>query len=509
MAGFRLTTKVQVSGWRFLLRRVEHAIVRRDTRMYDDPLQFYSRAVSAGIIIAVLICLGAALLAYFKPLGKRGEDSLLVDRTTNQLYVVLPGTGELRPVYNLTSARLILGNSNNPSAVKSDELNRMSKGQPVGIPGAPYATPLGAPASTWTLCDTVTKPDSVAPSVETSVLVMPPAIDASVGPIRPSQGVLVSYQDRNWLVTQDGRHSIDLANRAVTSAVGIPVTARPTPISEGLFNALPNVGPWQLPEIPAAGAPNTVGLPPNLVIGSVFKTITDSTEQQYVVLPDGVAKVNGTTAAALRASNSFGLISPPSVEASDVAKIPEQVFVSPLPDQPMEIRLRHDAPTLCWSWQREPGDQSPRQTVFSGRHLPIPATKMNAGIRQITGAATVYIDGGQFIRLQSPDPRYGEALYYIDPQGIRYGLPNQDTANVLGLTSPQTAPWQVVSLLVDGPVLSKQAALLEHDTLPADPDPRKIAEGAAGQPEAAPDGATTPPGAATPLPMPAPGAPLR
>ena len=96
MAGFRLTTKVQVSGWRFLLRRVEHAIVRRDTRMFDDPLQFYSRAVSLGIVIAVLVCLGAALLAYFKPLGKRGGDSLLVDRSTNQLYVVMPGNGLLQ-----------------------------------------------------------------------------------------------------------------------------------------------------------------------------------------------------------------------------------------------------------------------------------------------------------------------------------------------------------------------------------------------------------------------------
>ena len=28
-------------------------------------------------------------------------------------------------------------------------------------------------------------------------------------------------------------------------------------------------------------------------------------------------------------------------------------------------------------------------------------------------------------------------------------------------------------LLVDGPVLSKDAALLEHDTLPADPSPRE------------------------------------
>ena len=60
MADFRLTTKVQVSGWRFLLRRVEHAIVRTDTRMFDDPLQFYSRSVSAGIVVAVIIAVGAA-----------------------------------------------------------------------------------------------------------------------------------------------------------------------------------------------------------------------------------------------------------------------------------------------------------------------------------------------------------------------------------------------------------------------------------------------------------------
>ncbi len=251
MAGFRLTTKVQVSGWRFLLRRVEHAIVRRDTRMFDDPLQFYSRAVAVGIVVAVLICLGAALLAYFKPLGKRGGDSLLVDRTTNQLYVVMPGMGQLRPVYNLTSARLVLGNPGTPSAVKSDELNRMSKGQPIGIPGAPYATPVSTVAeSTWTLCDTVTKPESVAPTVETSVIVLPLVTDGSVGPMRPDQGLLVSFKGKDWLVTENGRHAIDLSDRAVTSAVGIPVTAKSTPISEGLFNALPNAGPWQLPQSP-------------------------------------------------------------------------------------------------------------------------------------------------------------------------------------------------------------------------------------------------------------------
>lgn len=480
MAGFRLTTKVQVSGWRFLLRRVEHAIVRRDTRMFDDPLQFYSRAVSAGIIIAVVICLGAVLLAYFKPLGKRGGDTLLVDRATNQLYIVLPDSGQLRPVYNLTSARLILGDGRTPVSVKSEELDKMPKGQPVGIPGAPYATPVSpSPDSQWTLCDTVVKPDSVAPTVESSVLVTPLATDLSVSGMLPEQGMLVSFKDQNWLVTATGRHLIDMADRAISSAVGIPVTARATPISEGLFNALPNAGPWRLPDIPALGTPNSVGLPPELVVGSVFMTVTDSDEQHYVVLPTGVAKVNNTTAAALRATNSFGLVEPPPMESSAVARIPEQVYNSPLPDAPMNMLLRQEIPTLCWSWQRVAGDQAPKMTIIAGRRLPLPASALATGIDQITGDATVYIDGGQYIRLQSPDPRYGESLYYIDPQGVRYGLPDEQTAAKLGLSAPRTAPWQVVSLLVDGPVLSQQAALVEHDTLPSNPNPRRVGGDAA------------------------------
>lgn len=474
MAGFRLTTKVQVSGWRFLLRRVEHAIVRRDTRMFDDPLQFYSRAVGTGIAIAVLVCLGAVALAYFKPLGKQGADTLLVDRATNQLYVQLPGSQQLRPVYNLTSARLALGSSAEPVVVKSEELNKYPKGQPIGIPGAPYATPLGTPASQWSLCDTVTNPESVAPEIESSILIRSLVTGAGVGPLRPDQGMLVSFKGNNWLVTDTGRHTIDLADRAVSSAVGIPVTAKATAITEGLFNALPNMGPWQLPQIAAAGAPNTLGLPPKLVIGSVFQTATSSEPQRYVVLVDGVARVNATTAAALRATNSYGLLEPPVVEASVVSAIPEQVYGSPLPDKPLEVLLRQDSPVLCWSWQREPGDQSPKISVIAGRRLPLPSSAIGTGVKQIEGTSTVYIEGGQFIRLQSPDPRVGESMYYIDPQGVRYGVANEDAAKNLQLFGPVNAPWPVISLLVEGPVLSKDAALLEHDTLPSDPQPRKV-----------------------------------
>ena len=113
--GFRLTAKVQVSGSQFLLRRLEDAIVRRDTRMFDDPIQFYRRAVAAGVAAAVLIAVGALLLAYIRPQGKVGTSTLLADRSTNQLYVLL--SGKLHPVYNLTSARLVLGNPASPAVV--------------------------------------------------------------------------------------------------------------------------------------------------------------------------------------------------------------------------------------------------------------------------------------------------------------------------------------------------------------------------------------------------------
>lgn len=239
--GLRLTTKVQVSGWRFLLRRLEHAIVRRDTRMFDDPLQFYSRSIALGIVVAVLILAGAALLAYFKPQGKLGGTSLFTDRATNQLYVLL--SGQLHPVYNLTSARLVLGNPANPATVKSSELSKLPMGQTVGIPGAPYATPVSAGStSIWTLCDTVARADSTSPVVQTAVIAMPLEIDASIDPLQSHEAVLVSYQGETWIVTTKGRHAIDLTDRALTSSMGIPVTARPTPISEGMFNALPGYG---------------------------------------------------------------------------------------------------------------------------------------------------------------------------------------------------------------------------------------------------------------------------
>lgn len=42
------TTRWQVNGYRFLVRRMEHALVRRDVRMLHDPMRSQSRALAVG-----------------------------------------------------------------------------------------------------------------------------------------------------------------------------------------------------------------------------------------------------------------------------------------------------------------------------------------------------------------------------------------------------------------------------------------------------------------------------
>lgn len=473
--GFRLTTKVQVSGWRFLLRRLEHALVRRDTRMFDDPLQFYGRSAMAGVVIAALITVGAGALALFKPQGKLGGGDLFADGTSYQVYLNL--SGRLHPVFNLTSARLVLGSPADPSVVKSSELQKLPKGQPIGIPGAPYSTPVSGNSSNWALCDTVIKPDRSNPTVQESILSLPLALDSSVDPLSGDEALLATYGGQEFLLTLAGRHTIDRSNRALTAAVGIPPDATPIPISAGVYNALPDAGAWQLPTIPNAGDPNTLGLPPEFVIGSVFSSQLTDGQQFYVVLPGGVAAVNNTTAAALRATNSFGLVTPPSLEPSVVVPLPDVAYPSPLPDAPIKVVNRQDEPVLCWTWRRTPGEQGPKTAVVTGPSLPLRPDAATSGISQIQGTATVYIDGGKYVQVASPDPRFGEALYYVDAQGVRYGIPDEKTAASLGLSAPQLAPWEALRLLVEGPVLSQEAALLEHDTVTTEASPRKVSAG--------------------------------
>ena len=478
----RLTTKVQVSGWRFLLRRLEHAIVRRNTAMWDDPGRFYSRAVFAGIIVSVVICLAAALLAWLKPQGAVQGNELLADTTTGELFVLDHTTNTLRPVYNLTSARLIAGQPDNPRRVKTSELNRYRRNQTAGIPGAPFSTPVNQTSTGyWTVCDTVNRPETTRPAVDVSVIADEPALSPDIDELAEGQSALVTFRDTTYLVDRAGRHAIDLTNTAITAAIDLPPSAVTSiPMSEALYNALPAADPIALPFIQSAGEPNRFDLDPAIRIGTVITDTTTADKQHYVVLTDGLAKINAVTASGLRNTDTYGFVNPPTVTADRIASIPERDYDSPL--KPVTVIDRTTEPMLCWSWSKSSTDPTPPELrVLGGKQVPVPADQLSAGTEQITSDVTVYQHGGRFVQIIGPTFK-GESQFYIGPTGVRFGMGDQDAAGDLGLTNPQPAPWAAIRLLAAGPDLRKQAALLEHDTLPPDPTPRAILTGQPGIP---------------------------
>ena len=58
------TTKPQVSGYKFLVRRAEHALIFADARMIHDPLARLRRSLVLGLIACALFALGAGAVSY-------------------------------------------------------------------------------------------------------------------------------------------------------------------------------------------------------------------------------------------------------------------------------------------------------------------------------------------------------------------------------------------------------------------------------------------------------------
>ena len=129
-------TRHQVTGWRFVMRRIASGVALHDTRMLVDPLRTQSRSVLMGALILITGLLGCFVFSLIRPDGSAGNDPVLADRDTAALYVRV--NDQLHPVLNLTSARLAAGKPVNPTLVKSAELNKFprgSDGRHSGCPG--------------------------------------------------------------------------------------------------------------------------------------------------------------------------------------------------------------------------------------------------------------------------------------------------------------------------------------------------------------------------------------
>jgi type VII secretion protein EccB len=432
---------------------MEHALVRADVRMLDDPLRGQSIALVAGAVLAAIAVAGCAVLAVLRPQGGLGDAPIVLDAQSGALYVRMGDT--LHPVPNLASARLVVGTAAEPRTVSARAVAEAPRGPQAGISGAPSAIGPAIPPGEagWTVCDG---------AGTTSVLVgsMPRAFDRdrAVLVTARAEGPAVTY-----LLHAGRRFAVDLRDTAVVRALRVE-GVRPRPVSRTLLDALPEGPPITAPSVPHAGDGGAIA---GRTVGEVVRLPRADTTEYYVVLADGVQRIGEVTADLIRFTVSqrggeIPTVAPDAVAAAGI------VDTLPTAAHPARVAIT-DPPVLCAHWAMNGSEVT--TTLADG--APTGAT---VDLAQADGTGpnvdAVSLPPGRsvFARPVSVTGGGGGAQprYLMTDLGVLFGVPDDATAHTLGVaTPPVPAPWPVLARLPRGPELSRAAASVTRDAVGA------------------------------------------
>ncbi len=481
------TTRWQVSGYRFLVRRMEHALVRRDVRMLHDPMRSQSRAYAAGLIMAIVVLAGCGVLALLRPQDKVGSNKILIGKESGAVYVVINDV--VHPTLNLASARLAAGSPEKAVIVKESEVGKKARGQLIGIPGAPSSLHFDTDGEgrAWTVCDTLQLDGTN--KATTSVLIGELELGAKASAMPSANALFVKGKDANYLIYDNKRARIDMSSNAVTEALGVR-NVSPRPISEGLLNAIPEVQRIEVPHIDDRGGRPSYPIGDHRIGEVVQET---GSKQFYVVLHDGRQEISQLTANIILNSDPDAgrnpTITPFEKSNSPVAT---PLPVKDYPATALSLVQIKDRPISCLSWQpiaaaEGSGGNHAELSVITGMGLPIPGDARLVPLAQADGDGpnvdSVYFKPGSGAFVQGtgiePDSQRKDSLFYVADTGVRYGIKDAEAVKALGMSSdsgvkqPEPAPWPIVGLLASGPSLGRQDAMVAHDGVAPDAQPAK------------------------------------
>lgn len=494
--GLNYASLEQVSAWRFLRHRVSVGIGRRNVRLVHDPSKNSTASLLVSAVAALLIVGICAIVAWIKPIGQVGKSEIVEARGSGGLYVNVGGI--MHPVLNLASARLITGQAMDPPLVPMDEILKSPIGPSVGILGAPDDLSVRTPADTgWALCDKLGSQGSqVVPQV--TVIDGLATLGDWARTIVWPEAALMTYGGATFLVTDGHRSEIDLADKPVTLALGLPVgDLHPSAMSRALYEALEPTAPLRVPAVPSPGQPVSYGTPAlPLVSGSVMR-VSDVTgdPQFFVALPAGVQRIPQTVATMIINAGVVPGAQVMEAKSAALPTMPQAVGfdMSVYPSGLVKLLDKSTEPVTCVMWRKTNGEPQAQVSTISGRRLPIPVGDERRVVPFISAGANtadaVYVDpkAANYVQVTGvePDSVRGESLWFIGNNGTRFGVPtigangDDQSREALGLknATPTPAPWAVIKWLPAGPALSKSAAMAQHDTLMPDPNVAALPKG--------------------------------
>ncbi|MCK0438088.1 type VII secretion protein EccB [Gordonia alkaliphila] len=452
-----MTTRAQVSGYRFGLARAEHALVRRDARMLHDPMRSQFRALIAGAVVALLVVAGAGIYGLIAPAPSVAQ-AKIVTSDAGGLYVLVDDV--MHPVPNLASARLVVGEPLPAKTVAQSAVSRYPRGSALGIPGAPVALPGPADraVSSWSVCDD----PAGGTAVVAGTLAADPAPSPTGALVRSGSGEWLLYQQQQRGGWRPVRARVQPSSTAVRRALGIDgATARP--ISPALLNAFPAEPELAVPEIAGRGGPGPGALRAEPV-GTVIRLLgVDGRASYFVVLAEGVQPLSVAAAEALRGADVGSAGSVREVSPGVLSRVPV-VHRLPLEHFPAgPVALTPAGAVLCRRWEYAGSSAAARESLTVTERLPLPTGARVVGLRAGDGDGPA-LDGAYLRPGTGERVEVAGAQYYVTDAGVRYRLVGEDVGTVLGLpTAARPAPWPVLSLLPAGPQLARESALVERD----------------------------------------------
>jgi type VII secretion protein EccB len=256
----------------------------------------------------------------------------------------------------------------------------------------------------------------------------------------------------------------------------------PVEMSNALFDAMPSTETLAVPAIPEAGSPSQYL--PGATVGSVLETrdASGAVDGFYVLLANGVQKITSFVADLLRTADAQGSTAPALVTPDKLINIPvvDVLNVNFYPTAKLKFIDTAANPVTCVAWQKESSDPQATIGVLTGRGLPVPIgmdTRLVRLVRNdrdpnsVEADQTLVVPGAaNFVATTSgvATSNSRESLYWVSPQGVRYGIQwEHRTLQALSLDPARAvqAPWPIVRTFAAGPAISRDNALLARDTI--------------------------------------------
>jgi ESX secretion system ATPase EccB len=459
------TRRDQLQAYRFVTRRIVSALLSGEPETTERPMRRFGLAVFGSAMVAAIVFAGVGVYGFIFPSGAKLPDpAIVIERETGARYVFIDG--ELHPVLNYASARLLLG-SDSPavSRVSQRSLRAYPRGAAVGIANLPDPLPDRSAITNgaWSACS-MRRAQGSSEFVTNLIIGQMPPGGEELGDRALLLEQSTSANIRRWLVMGGKRMRVENQALAPLGLAG----ARPIKATNSLIDGIPPGPDLAVPTIPGQGedGPRVDGRVGK--IGQVYL----AAGQHYVLLRSGLATVGPIMKDLLLASggNATGISANAATAARSAAtpNFDPQGFPTQIPDLAFETREPALVCAVAEGAETKP-DWSPTIVL----HEQLDGVEVGAAATARTGpdgvrlADHVTIPAGRaaLVRtLPAPgDATLNTTTYLVTDLGVKYALPRVDTEKVIaslgyGGLAPRPVPTFLLALLPIGPTLDPALA---------------------------------------------------